>query len=51
MRLDIYMITDVILLVNMVLGTSAPDYSTGDMNQDGLLNVLDVVIIVNEILN
>ena len=43
-------VLDVIILVNMILGTSAPDYAVGDMNLDGQLNVLDVVIIVSQIL-
>ena len=43
-------VLDVILLVNMILGVSTPDYAVADMNLDGQLNVLDVVIIVNQIL-
>ena len=35
----------------MILGLSEPDYSVADMNQDGMINVLDIVIVVNEILN
>ena len=34
----------------MVLGNQEPDYSAGDVNQDGEINVLDVVILVNLIL-
>ena len=43
-------VLDVITLVNMILGTSEPDYSTADMNADGEINVLDNVVIVNIIL-
>ena len=43
-------VLDVILLVNMILGTSAPDYVAGDMNADGALDVLDIVLIVSIII-
>jgi len=39
----------VVVLVNMVLGLAGQD-SAGDLNNDGLINVLDVVILVNIIL-
>jgi hypothetical protein len=45
-------VTDVILLVNFVLGqTSTEEESlTADMNQDGIVNILDVIQVVGEIL-
>ena len=43
-------VTDIILLVNIILGLS-PYNSLGDMNQDSIINVLDVIQIVNIILN
>ena len=45
-------VTDVILLVNFVLGTTPTEEQllTGDMNQDGILNILDVITLVGEIL-
>ena len=45
-------ITDVILLVNFVLGTTPTEEEalTADMNQDGIVNILDVIQVVGEIL-
>ena len=45
-------VTDVILLVNFVLGQTPTEEEqlTADMNQDGILNILDVIQLVSEIL-
>ena len=45
-------ITDVILLVNFVLGTTPTEEQglTADFNQDGIINILDVISLVGEIL-
>ena len=45
-------ITDVILLINFVLGQTPTEEEslTADMNQDGILNILDVIQLVSEIL-
>ena len=45
-------ITDVILLVNFVLGTIPTEEQglTADFNQDGIINILDVISLVGEIL-
>ena len=45
-------ITDVILLVNFVLGTTPTEEEalTADFNQDGIINILDVITVVGEIL-
>ena len=45
-------ITDVILLVNFVLGQTPTEKQglTADMNQDGIVNILDVIQVVGEIL-
>jgi hypothetical protein len=45
-------ITDVILLVNFVLGTTPTEEQglTADFNQDGIINILDVITLVSEIL-
>ena len=45
-------ITDVILLVNFVLGTTPTEEQglTADFNQDGIINILDVITVVGEIL-
>ena len=40
-------------MVNFVLNTSTPteeEFLTADMNQDGILNILDVITVVGEIL-
>jgi len=45
-------ITDVILLINFVLGQipTEEESLTADMNQDTIVNILDVILLVNEIL-
>jgi len=43
-------ILDIVMLVNMILGTESPNYN-GDMDSDGNLNVLDIILIINIILN
>ncbi len=45
-------VTDVILLVNFVLGQTPTDeeFLTADINQDGIVNILDVIQVVGEIL-
>ena len=45
-------ITDVILLVNFVLGQTPTEEQglTADFNQDGIINILDVISLVGEIL-
>ena len=45
-------ITDVILLVNFVLGQTPTEEQglTADFNQDGVINILDVISLVGEIL-
>ena len=44
-------ILDVILLVNMALGSDPPNLSTGDINFDSEINILDVVNLVSMILD
>ena len=44
-------VIDVILIVNMILGSMAEDLATADMNYDGQLDVIDVVLLVNLILS
>ena len=45
-------ITDVILLVNFVLGQTPTEEEalTADISQDGIINILDVIQLVGEIL-
>jgi hypothetical protein len=44
-------VLDIVLVVNMILGTSEVDIYSSDINQDGAINVLDIVGIVNIILD
>ena len=46
-------VLDVVEIVGFVLNTTQPTEEqllTGDMNQDGILNILDVIALVSEIL-
>ena len=50
---DIINITDIVLLVNIIVGLVGPtvdEASAGDFNSDGITNVLDIIQIVNLIL-
>ena len=47
---EILNVLDVILLVNMALGSIESDL-IGDLNGDGGINILDVILLVNLILN
>ena len=44
-------VLDVVILVNMILGTESPNYATADLNSDGDINVQDVIIAINIILD
>lgn len=44
-------VLDVVLLVNMVLGTEAQNFLTGDLNEDSEINVLDIVVLISMILD
>jgi hypothetical protein len=39
-------------MVNFVLGQTPTDeqFITGDMNYDGIINIVDIILIVNEVL-
>ena len=46
-------IQDIILLINIVLDVATPNecqVEFGDLNNDGISNVLDVILLVNRIL-
>jgi len=45
-------ITDVITLINFILGTTPTEEEalTADISQDGIINILDVIQVVGEIL-
>ena len=44
-------VLDVVLLVNMILGTESPNYATADINFDGSINVQDIISLINIILD
>ncbi len=47
-------IQDIIILINFILGTDAPDsveFNAADINGDGVLNIQDIILIVNLILD
>ena len=46
-------VTDIVILINFVLGNSAPtndEFTAADMNEDNIINILDVIEVVNIIL-
>jgi hypothetical protein len=47
-------VSDVVALVNFILGTAEPtpdQFWAADVNDDGVLNIIDVVLVVKEVLN
>jgi len=44
-------VLDVVILINMILGTEPENYSTGDLNSDNQINVQDIVLVVNVIIS
>ena len=44
-------VIDVVLIVNMVLGTENTNYATADMNGDDQINIQDVILLLNIILD
>ena len=44
-------IMDVVLMVNMILGSESPNYATADINSDGYINIQDIILLINIILN
>ena len=47
---EIINILDVIVIINMILGTEAEN-SLGDLNGDGTVNIQDIILVVNIILS
>lgn len=43
-------VTDIVQIVNCILGESSGSCENGDVNQDGILNILDVITVINQIL-
>ena len=48
---EILNVLDVVIIVNMVLGSESLNYFSADMNSDGAINVQDIIILINLILN
>ena len=48
---EILNVLDVVIVVNMVLGSESLNYFSADMNSDGAINVQDIIILINLILN
>ena len=43
-------VLDVVLLVNMILGSEPSNYATADINNDNEINVQDIIFLINIIL-
>ena len=43
-------VLDVVVLINMILGTELENYSTADLNSDGQINVQDIILVVSVII-
>jgi len=43
-------VLDVVVLINMILGTEPENYFTGDLNSDNEINVQDIILVVNIII-
>ena len=51
---EIVNILDVVMIVNYIIGSDTPstiEFNAGDYNDDGYLNVQDLVLIINLILD
>ena len=44
-------VLDVVIIVNMILGTESLNYSTADINSDNDINVQDIIILIGMILD
>jgi len=44
-------VLDIVMLVNMILGSETPNYQLGDLNDDSSIDVLDIILIINIILD
>jgi len=44
-------VLDVVIIVNMIVGSESPNYATADLNLDGQINVQDVILLVNIVLS
>ena len=44
-------VLDIVIVVNMIVGSEPPNYATADFNLDGQVNVQDVILLINIVLN
>jgi len=44
-------VLDIVIVVNMIIGTELPNYATADFNSDGLINVQDIILLINIVLD
>ena len=44
-------VLDIVIVVNMIVGSEPPNYATADFNLDGQINVQDVILLINIVLN
>ena len=44
-------VLDIVILINMILGTEPENYLTADLNSDGQINVQDIILVVNIIIS
>ena len=44
-------VLDIVIVVNMIVGSESPNYATADFNLDGQINVQDVILLINIVLN
>ena len=44
-------VLDIVIVVNMVVGSEPPNYATSDFNSDGQINVQDVILLINIVLD
>ena len=43
-------VLDIVIVVNMIVGSESPNYGTADFNLDGQINVQDVILLINIVL-
>ena len=44
-------VLDIVIVVNMIVGSESPNYATADFNFDGQINVQDVILLINIVLS
>ena len=44
-------VIDIVIVVNMIVGSEPPNYATSDFNSDGEINIQDVILLINIVLD